>query len=111
MSWLGVRSFARGRVSEIGIRKTLGASQIQIAGMFLVEGAVLGLIGASLALVLSAAVVVLLNETMGWWLDIRPWMILTPIGVGVLSSIMSALRTAARMGSLLAAEAIRLEDI
>jgi putative ABC transport system permease protein len=51
------------RLSEIGIRKSFGASSLTLAGQFLLENIIITLIGGAISLVLSTIVLALINES------------------------------------------------
>ena len=51
------------RASEIGVRKTFGASSLTLVGQFLTENVVLTLIGAALGFVIAAAVLGGINDS------------------------------------------------
>ena len=51
------------RLSEIGIRKSFGASSFTLAGQFLLENIIITLIGGVISLVLSAIVLAMINDS------------------------------------------------
>ncbi len=86
------------RASEIGLRRALGASRRAVAGVFLVEGALTGVLGGLTGSALSAAAVVVVSAVYRWTAVVDPtWVALGPvIGalVGVVSSAYPAVRAA-----------------
>lgn len=54
------------RTAEIGIRSAIGASPRQILSQFLVEGALLSLLGATFGIILGVGVSVTVARYMGW---------------------------------------------
>jgi putative ABC transport system permease protein len=86
------------RTSEIGLRRALGASRRAVAGVFLVEGALTGLLGGLTGSALSATAVVAVSAAYQWTATLSPsWVALGPIVgalVGVVSSAYPALRAA-----------------
>ncbi|MRG45108.1 FtsX-like permease family protein [Chitinophaga sp. SYP-B3965] len=53
------------RVKEIGVRKTLGSVQSQVAGMFLIESVILTLMAAVLAAIVTSAALPVFNNIAG----------------------------------------------
>ncbi len=51
------------RMSEIGIRKSFGASSPTLAGQFLLENIIITLIGGAISLILSSIVLAMINES------------------------------------------------
>ncbi|UCE66679.1 MAG: ABC transporter permease [Candidatus Zixiibacteriota bacterium] len=51
------------RLSEIGIRKSFGASSFTLAGQFLLENIIITLIGGAISLILSLIVLALINDS------------------------------------------------
>ena len=51
------------RLSEIGIRKSFGASSLTLAGQFLLENIIITMIGGAISLVLSSIVLALINDS------------------------------------------------
>ncbi len=70
VSAVGIYNTARSRVtertSEVGLRRALGATRSEVASKFLVESAVLGLVGAVIGSSLGAALVVVVAFVQGW---------------------------------------------
>lgn len=111
------------RTREIGIMKVIGCKLSDIRGMFLVEAAIIGIVGGLLGIALSYAVSIIVNklaagggmEAFGiysseatlsiipFWLDVAAVLLAT--GVGVVSGLYPAIR-ATRLSAL---EAIKNE--
>lgn len=91
------------RTREIGIRKALGATNRQIMGQFLIEAAMLSLLGCLLGIVLSLLVNLVLRVTT----DVQP--ALTPSILGI--AALAALFTGILSGILPAAKAARKKPI
>lgn len=86
------------RTSEIGLRRALGASRPAVAGVFLVEGALTGVLGGLSGSALSAVAVVVVSAVYQWTavVDLH-WMALGPVVgalVGVVASAYPAVRAA-----------------
>ena len=93
------------RTREIGIRRSIGASQKQIVGQFLAESALLTAAGGSAGLALGAVGAVGINALAGWRTAVTAWSLMLAIamavGVGLLSGLYPAIR-AARLDSIVA---------
>ena len=55
------------RISEIGTMRAVGVQRREVLGQFLAEGCVLGLIGASLGVVLAVTITVIINRSGLQW--------------------------------------------
>ena len=91
------------RTKEIGLRKALGATRTDILIQFLMESALLSLIGGVIGMTLGIAVVAGVVSIIGWPVVISPWVVLVAAlvsaGIGIL------------FGSYPAAKAARLSPI
>ena len=76
------------RSREVGVRKTVGASRLQLWGQFLAEAGLV--VGAALALgvVLAAAVLPSFEALLG--VDLSLGVLATPLGIGVLAALFVA---------------------
>jgi putative ABC transport system permease protein len=87
------------RVGEIGLRRALGAARRHIAAQFLVESAVMGLLGGIVGASLGTLVVVAVSASRDWTPVLDPWVPLAaPLAgalVGLLSGTYPSLRAAA----------------
>lgn len=87
------------RVGEIGLRRALGASQRDIAGQFVVESAVIGLLGGLVGASLGVFTVVIVSIVQEWTpiLDIRMAVGSALLGgvIGLLAGTYPALKAAA----------------
>ena len=78
------------RAKEVGLRKTLGAGQLQLLSQFIVESLMVTLLAMVLALSVLEFIIPLFNSATGKMLDIDymsifPWMLSTTLIVGVIS--------------------------
>jgi putative ABC transport system permease protein len=93
------------RTREIGVRKALGATKLNILLQFLIEAVVLCLLGGLLGVLLGAGVANLLESSLEWQTKVAPSSILLAFGfsaaVGVIFGVWPA-RRAARLDPILA---------
>ncbi len=86
------------RTKEIGIRRSVGASEQHIAAHFLAEAVVLTLVGGAVGVVLGVAGAKIVSLYAGWSTAVTPWALLLALlmagGVGILSGLYPALRAA-----------------
>jgi putative ABC transport system permease protein len=103
-----------GRSREVGMRKTMGASQRQLLGQFLVESLVITAIAMIVAIAVLELIIPLLNNAANKALEIDyletlPWLVVTTVAVGLLAGAypawlitratpIEALRDSARKG-------------
>jgi putative ABC transport system permease protein len=97
------------RTREIGIRKALGATRLNILMQFLVEAMILCLIGGAVGILLGTGIATAMTKVVGWQTIISPIAIgiafLFSAGIGLLFGILPA-RKAARLDPI---EALRYE--
>jgi putative ABC transport system permease protein len=93
------------RTREIGVRKALGATKLNILLQFLIEAVVLCLLGGLLGVLLGSGVAGILRNSLQWNTQISPGSVLLAFGfsaaVGVLFGVWPA-RRAARLDPILA---------
>jgi ABC-type antimicrobial peptide transport system permease subunit len=95
------------RTGEIGLRRALGAARRHIAGQFLAESTVMGLIGGVIGSSIGVLVVVAVSASRQWTPVLDAW---TPIGaplLGALVGLLAGLYPALRAASLQPVEALR----
>lgn len=97
------------RTREIGIRKALGATKLNILMQFLVEAMILCLIGGAVGILLGAGIATAMTSLAGWQTVISPGAIalafLFSAGIGLIFGILPA-RKAAKLDPI---EALRYE--
>jgi putative ABC transport system permease protein len=97
------------RTREIGIRKALGATKLNIMMQFLVEAMVLCLIGGSVGILLGSGIATVMTRVVGWETVVSPAAVgiafLFSAGIGLFFGIWPA-RKAARLDPI---EALRYE--
>ncbi len=84
-----------GRTREVGMRKTMGASQRQLLVQFLVESLVIAAIAMIVAIALLEMIIPFFNTSTGKGLTLQyvatlPWLILTTVLVGVCAGLYPA---------------------
>ncbi len=93
------------RTREIGVRKALGATKLNILLQFLIEAIVLCLLGGLLGVLLGAGVASILHDSLQWNTQVSPASIVLAFGfsaaVGLIFGVWPA-RRAARLDPILA---------
>jgi putative ABC transport system permease protein len=93
------------RTREIGIRKALGATRLNILLQFLIEAIVLCLLGGIIGIGLGAGFAILMKEAFSWNTAVDPFSIVVSFvfaaGVGILFGVWPA-RRAARLDPIVA---------
>ncbi len=93
------------RTREIGVRKALGATRLNILLQFLIEAVVLCMLGGVLGVLLGAGVASILHSSLRWNTEISPASVVLAFGfaaaVGILFGVWPA-RRAAKLDPILA---------
>ncbi|MDA1191865.1 MAG: ABC transporter permease [Candidatus Poribacteria bacterium] len=104
------------RIREIGIRKAVGATRLDIGGQFLLEGILICLIGSAMGLMfgwvmeraLAYAVVEFIMQGNGEWPSLLSWSsAVLSITAGTLTGVVAGLAPAMRAANLPPTEALR----
>lgn len=95
------------RISEIGLRKALGATSGNIVFQFLIESAVLGLVGGLIGLVLAWLATLAISPYLK--ATIPPWDIVLGLGFSMLVGIIFGTYPAYNAGKMDPIEALRAE--
>jgi macrolide transport system ATP-binding/permease protein len=95
------------RVGEIGLRRALGAARRHIAAQFLVESAVVGLLGGIMGASLGTIVVVAVSASRTWTPVLDPWMPLAAPLAGALVGLLSGAYPSLRAAAIEPVEALR----
>jgi putative ABC transport system permease protein len=86
------------RTREIGIRKALGATRLNILLQFLIEAIVLCLLGGIIGIILGAGTAILMKQAFNWNTAVDPFSIVISFvfaaGVGILFGVWPARRAA-----------------
>lgn len=72
------------RIGEIGLRRALGATRRQIAGQFVVESIVIGLLGGLIGAAVGVLAILAVSALQGWVPVIDPWLPLAGALLGAL---------------------------
>jgi putative ABC transport system permease protein len=84
------------RVSEIGLRRALGANRREIAGQFLMESASLGTLGGLLGACFGVVAVSLISASRDWSVVIEPILLVAApvvgLGTGLLAGLYPAIK-------------------
>ncbi|MDO5750809.1 MAG: ATP-binding cassette domain-containing protein [Rothia sp. (in: high G+C Gram-positive bacteria)] len=78
------------RTMEIALRRAIGSSKWLIARIFLLEGAILGVLGGSLGAAVGMGATLLLAQTQGWQAILSPASALLGMGVGAATGLLSS---------------------
>jgi putative ABC transport system permease protein len=93
------------RTREIGIRKAIGARRRDLLLQFLLESAIMGILGGSFGILLAFGCAFLIENLAGWTLTVTPFYIILSLtisgGVGILAGMYPAWK-AAKLDPILA---------
>ncbi|HEX8627475.1 MAG TPA: ABC transporter permease [Catenuloplanes sp.] len=94
------------RRSEIGLRRSLGATRGQIRGQFVAESLLLSLIGGVGGVLLGTAVTAVYAVNRGWPIVVPPWISLGGVGITLIIGALAGLYPAVRASRLSPTEAL-----
>jgi putative ABC transport system permease protein len=97
------------RTKEIGIRTAVGATSKDIVSQFLVETAVLSLVGSMVGLAIGLAAPPLVSWVSGVKTIVTPWSVVASIGVALIVGVVFGIYPAMRAANLDPIEALRTE--
>jgi putative ABC transport system permease protein len=95
------------RIGEIGLRRALGARTKDIAGQFVVESAVIGLLGGLVGSALGVFAVVIVALINGWTPIIDTWMVVGSALLGSVVGLLAGLYPALRASRIEPVTALR----
>jgi putative ABC transport system permease protein len=95
------------RVSEIGLRRALGARPLHIAAQFLAESTALGLLGGLIGASLGVVTVLAVTIYHSWTALLDPRLVLAAPVAGALIGLLAGLYPALRAGTIEPADALR----
>ena len=97
------------RTNEIGIRRALGARQLDIVQQFLVETVVLSTAGGLLGILLGWSGAVIISRSVGWPTIVQPWTVGVSFGLSVMVGVFFGMYPAISAAKLDPIEALRHE--
>lgn len=97
------------RTAEIGLRRALGASSLDISVLFLADGGVIGALGGLAGSALGCAATVGIAIVNGWSAVLHPWYLVAGPVVGLLVGIVASAYPSVRAARISPAEAVRVE--
>lgn len=97
------------RTREIGLRMAIGARRRDIRDQFLIEAAMLCLVGGLIGLAIGAALAALLSKLLGWPFVLNGPIILIALAISVLVGNLAGAYPAMRASRLAPIEALRYE--
>ncbi|WP_035833898.1 ABC transporter permease [Jonesia quinghaiensis] len=97
------------RTSEIGLRRALGASQGDIARLFLTEGAITGFLGGLAGAALGVVGTLVTALANGWSVTMPLWLPFIGLGIGTVVGILASVYPATSAARINPATAIRVD--
>ncbi len=95
------------RTSEIGIRRAIGASRLDITWQFLIETVTLATIGGLLGVLMGIGSVYVLRMTTQWHADLTAWSVVLSMSISCLTGIVFGMYPARRAATMNPIEALR----
>ncbi len=97
------------RVKEIGIRKTLGATKLDILLLFLIEAIILSIVGAVIGVLIAAGVLDLIKEQFNIKIIISVKAVILTLFIPMIISVIFSIYPAMKAANLNPVEALRYE--
>ncbi len=97
------------RVTEIGLRRALGASRADIAALFLMEAGLVTVVAGFTGSVTAHAILLVVRGEIGFPVAMNGWTLIAPVLVAVLSGVAFSYAPAVRASRIQPAQALRNE--
>jgi ABC-type antimicrobial peptide transport system permease subunit len=97
------------RTVEIGLRRSLGGTRASIAGLFVLESALIGLLGATFGACIGVIIVVGVSAVQQWTPVLAGWLPPAAVGIGALIGVLAGLYPAWRASRVEPIAALRLQ--
>lgn len=97
------------RRREIGVRRALGHTRFVIGAQFVIEAAILGVIGASAGALAAAAIVLIVSVVADWVVVMQPGTALIALTAGFAMTVLASLYPASRAAAMEPLDALRGE--
>ncbi|NQX10193.1 ABC transporter ATP-binding protein/permease [Microbacteriaceae bacterium VKM Ac-2855] len=98
---------ANSRISEIGLRRALGASRISTTGMFLLEGLFVGFAGGLAGVAAGLSTILMISASQHWIAVLSPGTIAVGLAAGAVTGLLASVAPALRSGYIDPAQAVR----
>ncbi|MGV3711611.1 ABC transporter permease [Pseudolysinimonas sp.] len=95
------------RVGEIGLRRALGATRRQIAGQFMVESVIIGLLGGLIGSALGVLSVIVVSVVLQWTPIVDPLLAIVASLLGAVVGLLAGLQPALRASNIEPIAALR----
>jgi len=79
------------RTAEIALRRAIGTARWAVAGLFIAEGAMVGVLGGALGALAGTVGLMAISASQGWSPVLVPWLIPLGIAIGLVTGVLSAL--------------------
>jgi len=97
------------RRREIGVRRALGHTRFVIGAQFVIEAAILGVIGAGAGLLAAAVIVLVVSVVAGWVVVMQPGTAIIALTAGFAMTVLASLYPASRAAAMEPLDALRAE--
>jgi macrolide transport system ATP-binding/permease protein len=95
------------RVQELALRRALGARRLDLAAMFVIEGALVGVAGGMAGVAMGTLACAITCLILGWTAVVPPVAVAIGLASGLLGGVLSSIIPAVKAAQISPAEAIR----